>query len=256
MAWQGLLARPIGPDGVQIIDLTYPYANTNNGTLDPHHGVEFPNGFGTPVLAAQAGEVVFAGEDDLTVLGPYTGFYGNVVIVRHAGLFEGRDLFTLYAHLSAIDVTVGQQVALGERVGAVGASGAASGSHLHFEVRLDENDYAHTTNPVLWFSPLNGNGAGEGSILAGAILNRYNVPVELTAFELDRIDKDGAVLQNYYPITYFPSGVNANPILNENFAFPDLPPGDYRLSYISGRYYTYEFSLAAGSLGFIKIQLD
>jgi murein DD-endopeptidase MepM/ murein hydrolase activator NlpD len=247
--WRGLLARPIGPDGVQTIDLTYPYANTKNGTLEPHHGVEFPNGTGTPVLAAQDGEVVFAGSDELTVLGPYTGFYGNVVILRHTGLFEGRDLYTLYAHLSAVDVSAGQQVELGERIGAVGLSGAATGSHLHFEVRLDENDYAHTTNPVLWLGPA-------GSTLAGILLDRYGRPVDLTTIELDLVGPDGAVLQNYYPITYFPSGVNANPILNENFVFPDLPPGDYRLNYIWDRYYTFEFSLSAGSLGFIKIQLD
>ncbi len=200
--------------------------------------------------------MVFAGTDDLTVLGPYTGFYGNVVIVRHAGLFAGRDLYTLYAHLSAIDVTVGEQLALGERVGAVGTSGAATGSHLHFEVRLDENDDAHTTNPVLWFSPLNANSAGEGSTLAGSLVSRQAVPVALATFELVRIGKDGAVLQNYYPVTYFPSGVNANPVLGENFAIPDLPPGDYRLNFIWGRYYTYEFSLTTGGLGFIKIQLD
>lgn len=256
MEWQGLLARPIGPDGVQTIDPTYPYANTKNGTLEPHHGVEFPNGTGTPVLAAQEGEVVFAGTDDLTVLGPYTGFYGNVVIVRHARLFEGRDLFTLYAHLSAIDVNEGQEVTLGDRIGAVGLSGAANGSHLHFEVRLDENDYAHTTNPILWLGPIAGNGDDAGSTLAGILLDSYGRPVDLTTLALERVGRNGIVLQTYYPVTYFPSGVNANPILNENFVFPDLPPGDYQLDFIWNRYYTFDFSLAAGSLGFIKIQLD
>ncbi len=72
--WAGLLEKPIGPEYNQFIDLTYPYASTANGLLDPHHGVEFVNEFGTPVLAAQDGEVVFAGSDYPDVLGPYAGF--------------------------------------------------------------------------------------------------------------------------------------------------------------------------------------
>lgn len=93
-------------------------------------------------------------------------------------------------------------------------------------------------------------------MLAGVLLDPYSRPVDLTTLELDRVGRDGTVLQTYYPVTYFPSGVNANPILNENFVFPDLPPGDYRLNYIWDRYYNFDFSLSAGNLGFIKIQLD
>ncbi|MBG0788099.1 MAG: M23 family metallopeptidase, partial [Anaerolineaceae bacterium] len=153
-AWAGLLEKPIGPDYNQFIDLTYPYASTANGLLDPHHGVEFVNEFGTPILAAQDGEVVFAGSDYPDVLGPYAGFYGNVVVIRHPGLFEGRDLYTLYGHMSEILVETGQLVTVGQQIGAVGMTGIATGTHLHFEVRLDENDYFNTTNPSLWFSPV------------------------------------------------------------------------------------------------------
>ncbi len=254
--WAGILARPIGPNGNQTIDPTYPYASTRNGTLEPHHGVEFPNGSGTPVLAAQNGEVVFAGNDELTLLGPYTSFYGNVVILRHPALFEGRDLFTLYAHLSAIDVEVGQTVALGEQIGAVGATGAADGSHLHFEVRLDENDYGHTTNPVLWFAPLNGSGSGPGSALTGILVDTWGQPIDRFTLSLDRLNADGSVEKHYYPITYYPAGVNANPVLGENFAIPDLPPGNYRISFIVGSFHQYNFTLDAGSLGFIKLHVD
>lgn len=252
-AWPGVLARPIGPEGTRTIDPTYPYASTRNGTLEPHHGVEFPNGAGTPVLAAQDGEVVFAGQDDLTVLGPYTGFYGNVVIVRHAGLFEGRDLYTLYAHLSEMDVSVGEMVTLGQRIGKVGMTGAADGAHLHFEVRLDENDYAHTTNPVLWLAPLAPNAGGEGAALAGLLLDAWGQPIDQFTLSLERLNPDGSLAQRFYPSTYYPVGVNANPVSNENFAITDLPPGDYRLAYISNGYVQVTFTLAPGSLGFIKL---
>jgi hypothetical protein len=254
--WMGILARPIGPSGNQSIDLTYPYASTRNGTLEPHHGVEFPNASGTPVLAAQDGEVIFAGSDELTLLGPYTSFYGNVIILRHPELFEGRDIYTLYAHLSVISADVGQTVTLGEQIGAVGATGAANGSHLHFEVRLDENDYAHTTNPILWIEPLNSSGSGKGSTLTGLLLDAWGEPIDRFTLSLEKLAPDGSVEKHYYPITYYPAGVNANPVLGENFAVPDLPPGNYRISFISGSFYQYYFTLDAGSLGFIKLQVD
>ena len=251
--WNGLLARPIGPDGTQTIDRTYAYASTRNHTLDPHHGVEFPNGSGTPVRAAQDGEVVFAGSDELTVLGPYTSFYGNVVILRHAGLFDGRDLFTLYAHLSEIDVSEGEILTLGQQVGRVGMTGAANGSHLHFEVRLDENDYAHTTNPILWLTPMNPETGGEGAALAGLLLDDWDQPIDQFTVSLEALNADGTAGKRYYPVTYFPAGVNANPVLGENFTVADLPPGDYRLTYISNGYKQVNFSLEPGSLGFIKL---
>jgi murein DD-endopeptidase MepM/ murein hydrolase activator NlpD len=255
-SWSGLLLRPIGPDGKQTIDSTYPYASTKNGTLDPHHGVEFPNGSGTAVLAAQSGEVVFAGTDDLTLLGPYTGFYGNVVVLHHPEIYEGQDLFTLYAHLSLIEVEEGQQVSTGDLIGKVGATGAADGSHLHFEVRLGENDYASTTNPILWFSPLENSPSGVTSTLAGLILDRWGEPLDRFQLSLERMDQEGAVEEHFYPETYYPVGVNGHPALGENFAMADLPAGDYRLAFISGSFYQFNFTLEPGSLGFIKLQLQ
>jgi hypothetical protein len=88
-----------------------------------HAGIDLPAAFGTPVAAAGFGTVVFAGFHP-------TG-WGNLVIVGHR-----FGLQTLYAHLSAIDVRIGQFVLAGARVGRVGATGSADGPHLHFEVRL------------------------------------------------------------------------------------------------------------------------
>jgi len=86
--WIGQLGRPIPGGYRNTIAQAYPYASTRDGTLPPHHGVEFPNPSGTPVLATAPGNVEFAGSDDMNLLGPYTGFYGNVVILRHQGLLE------------------------------------------------------------------------------------------------------------------------------------------------------------------------
>ncbi len=254
--WQGLLERPIADDYRNTIALEYPYASTRDGSLPPHHGVEFPNPSGTPVLAASTGEVVYAGADDLVLLGPYTGFYGNVIIIKHPGLFEERDIFTLYAHLSSIETEAGDNIEKGKKIGEVGASGAADGSHLHFEVRLDENDYDHNVNPVLWFQPLDSVNGEDASILAGLIRKRNGELLSEFEFTLDRIDPEGTVGERYYFKTYVSYDMNQHPILNENFVFPDIPSGEYRLVFIYGTVVEFFIQLERGSLGFIEIIVD
>jgi peptidoglycan hydrolase-like protein with peptidoglycan-binding domain len=86
-----------------------------------HAGVDFLADTGTPVGAARAGRVVFAGPSG-------TG-WGNLVVLAH-----GHGVRTRYAHLSRIDVSVGERVGGGSTVGFVGATGEATGPHLHFEV--------------------------------------------------------------------------------------------------------------------------
>jgi murein DD-endopeptidase MepM/ murein hydrolase activator NlpD len=87
-----------------------------------HKGIDYSAPTGTAVRNVGDGVVDFAGRQN---------GYGNVVIVRHSG---GKE--TLYAHLSRIDVRKGQRVEQGQRIGAVGATGWATGPHLHFEFRV------------------------------------------------------------------------------------------------------------------------
>jgi murein DD-endopeptidase MepM/ murein hydrolase activator NlpD len=257
LAWPGWLARPIGEGFTRMIDRSYPYGSTANGNFDLHYGVEFLNRHGTPILATQDGEVVFAGPDSHTRLGPFSGFYGQVVVLHHPGLLGGtQDVYTLYAHLSEIGVGVGDRVAAGQEIGRVGATGAADGPHLHFEVRVESNDYASTTNPVLWFAPLDDAEHQATATLAGQILDRGGDPVPKFPLTLEKISPSGDVEAYYYPATYYPAGVNAHPVMGENFAVPDIPAGDYRLTLISGRLYEFFFTLEPGSLGFITIHLD
>ncbi len=88
-----------------------------------HSGVDFPAPMGTSVYAARSGKVVWAGWRE--------GGWGFLVTVAH-----GHGERTMYAHLSRIDVRVGVWVGQGVRVGLVGASGHATGPHLHFELRV------------------------------------------------------------------------------------------------------------------------
>lgn len=256
MDWPGWLERPFTYPDHERIDLTYPYASTGDGRLAIHHGVEFPNPYGTLVHVSAKGEVIFAGADDGGIIGPFKNFYGNVVIIRHPGLFDGKDLYTLYGHLSSIEVSQGEQVEIGDILGRVGASGVAGGSHLHFEVRYGLNDYAHSTNPVLWFSPLNNQSTGETGSLAGSIVDRYGNPVCETSVTLQNLNETGQVEKTYYFMTYAQDGTNPHPALGENFTLPDLPPGDYRLSLVAGKLYEVFFTLDPGMLGFIKLRVN
>jgi murein DD-endopeptidase MepM/ murein hydrolase activator NlpD len=254
--WQGFLSRPISQDFRNTIDPTYPYASTKDGTLDVHIGVEFVNSSGTPVIAGAKGEVVFAGQDDQVLLGPYPGFYGNVVILRHPGLYDDQDVFNIYGHLSVIDVEEGEFVATGDVLGKVGATGYAIGSHLHFEVRLGQNDAAHTVNPVLWFSPLNSEDEGNRAALAGVITSRDGTPLPELGLALERLNSEGKPFAYYYPKTYNNTGINGHPELGENFTLYDLPPGNYRLAFVYGTLYEYFFTLEPGHLGFIRVGVD
>ena len=88
-----------------------------------HAGIDFVAPRGTPVAAAASGRVVFAGFA--------AGGWGRLVIVAHASGVK-----SMYAHLAGVTVRRGELVTTGSRVGTVGASGRASGPHLHFEVRV------------------------------------------------------------------------------------------------------------------------
>jgi hypothetical protein len=88
-----------------------------------HSGLDYPAFRGAPVAASAAGRVTFAGWS--------LGGWGYLVTIAHT-----RGTRTLYAHLSRVAVRVGQRVETGQRIGLVGASGHATGPHLHFEVRL------------------------------------------------------------------------------------------------------------------------
>lgn len=257
IAWPGWLDRPIEAGHNRMIDRSYPYGSTGSGLYDLHHGVEFLNGYGTPVLAAQDGEVIVASMDDQIKVGPYHWFYGNVVVLKHPALLgDQEDVFTLYAHLSEMDVRVGDRVSAGEVIGKIGASGAAYGPHLHFETRVKENDYGHTANPVVWFAPLDDPDQPQTAMLAGLILDRFGEPLPEFSLTLEKLTETGVVETYFYPLTYQARGVNAHPVLSENFAVPDIPAGDYRLAFIYDKLYEIFFTLEPGSLGFIKVQVD
>ncbi len=92
-----------------------------SGRRNMHTGLDIANSYGTPIHAADGGEVLFAG---------WWGGYGKAVIIYH-----GRGLSTVYGHMSRIYVQKDQMVDKGQVVGLIGSTGYSTGPHLHFEVR-------------------------------------------------------------------------------------------------------------------------
>jgi murein DD-endopeptidase MepM/ murein hydrolase activator NlpD len=93
------------------------------GTSRLHTGIDFGAGTGTEIHAAESGTVVSAGP---------MGGSGTATIIDH-----GNGIATLYGHQSSIGVSEGQRVSRGQVIGRVGCTGACTGPHLHFEVRVN-----------------------------------------------------------------------------------------------------------------------
>jgi murein DD-endopeptidase MepM/ murein hydrolase activator NlpD len=94
------------------------------GTYHTGLDIDQTSNYGGPIAAAAPGQVVLATSDG--------SGYGSYVVIRHDNGYE-----TLYAHMSAIYVTLGQYVSQGETIGAIGCTGYCTGPHLHFEVRIN-----------------------------------------------------------------------------------------------------------------------
>jgi murein DD-endopeptidase MepM/ murein hydrolase activator NlpD len=112
------------PAAVMMMSSGFGYRSdpfTGGGAM--HNGLDFKGPVGTPILAAAEGKVTSAGSQ---------GGYGNTIEITHA-----NGLVTRYAHLSGFNVRLGQKVARGVQIGRMGSTGRSTGSHLHFEVRLN-----------------------------------------------------------------------------------------------------------------------
>ncbi|GAA3395603.1 M23 family metallopeptidase [Cryptosporangium minutisporangium] len=97
-----------------------------------HYGIDIAAGYGAPVKAASAGTVIRSG---------WYGGYGQIVIIDH-----GDGVTTRYGHNSELTVSVGDQVEAGDTIAKIGSTGASTGPHLHFEVRIDDVP----SDPLAW----------------------------------------------------------------------------------------------------------
>ena len=245
------LRRPIAEGGIVWTDKSYPYGGTRGATLRPHHGVEFYVPAGTEILAAASGIVRVAGSDDEIVYGPHKNFYGNLVVIELDSQFIGSPVYNLYGHLSDILVEEGQYVDAQEVIAHSGASGVADGAHLHFEVRVGQNDYDSTRNPLLWLYPFPEHGTvvgrvawPSGELVQGAQLFLRRVDATSKYAETTSYTNDGVKL-------------NADEGWQENFAFDDVEAGYYEVEVRRGtRKIKQEVWVFPYRTSFVDISLD
>ena len=125
-----------------------------NGKTDStvHGGIDLGAKEGSVVSASAAGRVVFAAKRILT---------GNTIVIEHL-----PGLFSLYMHLSAIDITEGQVVDSGQRIGLVGSTGFSTGPHLHWELRVGST----SVDPHYWLT--------RSLLDKGSISGKIRTPIE------------------------------------------------------------------------------
>lgn len=120
-------------DGIpQVLPANAPMVSSSFGyRRDPftgasamHSGIDFRGPMGSPIYAAGEGVVSHVG---------WKSGYGNTVEIQHA-----NGMLTRYAHMSRFDVTIGERVPAGRKIGGIGSTGRSTGPHLHFEVRIND----------------------------------------------------------------------------------------------------------------------
>ena len=246
-------ARPIAPENVDVIDPTYRYGNTQDGLRKVHHGVEFVNSQGTPVLAAANGIVIVAGNDYQTPFADFPAFYGNLVIIEHTLSGIDAPVFTVYGHLFEVQAEVGQQVSTGDQIGLVGFTGAAIGEHLHFEVRYGENGYRTTRNPELWLQPQHDENDQPHGVIAGQILDEFGSPIAIPSITIEHLASESDdILATYYLEGYADWTVNGDNELGENFVLSNIPAGRYRVSFVARGLQTYEIDVFPAQVTLIR----
>lgn len=215
-------ARPIAADNVNWPLAEYRYGGTFFAPNIVHTGVDIDAVEGTPILAAGPGTVVSADWGLYTEApGNENDPYGKAVVIRHDFGYKGETLFTIYAHMSEIIAVQGQRVETGDVIGLIGDTGATTGPHLHFEVRMGPNTFFKTYNPELWMAPPQGWGVLVGRITdeKGNLLNQYELEVRPLPSErpIRRV------------LTYAQGTANSDPYYQENLVLSDLPAGIYKL---------------------------
>jgi murein DD-endopeptidase MepM/ murein hydrolase activator NlpD len=243
--------RPVDSNATNFALFSYPYGSDGPQDQNPwrvHHGIDMPNPIGQTVRAAGSGSIIWAG-----VAFQDSASYGNVVLIQHDFGYFGQPLFTLYAHLQAVLVSVGDLVNGGDPIGLVGNTGRVSGPHVHFEVRLGENKYRATVNPLLWMVPYVAHGVIAGRVTGprGELLQDHNVTIR------DR--RTGLVVQSTTTYIYLDNGsdVNADPLWQENFVVGDIPVGRYEVvTTIDGQRVSRIVDVLEGMTSFVDLALQ
>lgn len=215
-------ARPIAADQVN-----WPLANYRYGGVFfadvVHTGVDIDAPYGTRILAAGPGTVVWADWGlFMQAPGDISDPYGQAVVLRMDFGYQNQPLYSVYAHMSRIIAVPGQHVQTGDVLGLVGATGATTGPHVHFEVRWGHNSFQNTYNPELWMAPPEGWG-----VLVGRLSDKSNAPLQQLAVTV----RNTITSESHVVNTYGGGAVNLDPYYRESLVLGDLAAGLYKITF-------------------------
>jgi murein DD-endopeptidase MepM/ murein hydrolase activator NlpD len=176
----------------------------------------------------------------------FTDPYGLSVAIKHDFGYQGENLFTIYGHMSRMDVARGQQVEAGEVLGLSGETGKVTGPHLHFEVRIGRNTFSRSRNPELWLAPPQGWGILAGRVMGTSGAKLVSQPVTIRSKESG---------QDWIVNTYGEGAVNEDPYYRENMVIGDLPAGEYTiLMPFAGLLINFDITINPGRVTYFKFQ--
>jgi murein DD-endopeptidase MepM/ murein hydrolase activator NlpD len=243
------LTEPFEGGARLLITEWFPYGYDAGGRYLIHNGIDMAEPMGTPILAVADGTVVVAGDDFAELYGWRCDWYGQLVVIQLDDLWAGQPVYVLYGHVHSIAVEVGQRVERGQSVAEVGFGGAASRPHLHFEVRVGENTFRGTRNPLLWVAPSSNRG-----LIVGRLVDPDGRPwqgVSVSAIGQSEGTKD------YTSWTYLGDPelvVNPDETYAENFVIGDVAPGTYDLVVsIQGVIYSVEIQVGPAGVTVAEI---
>lgn len=246
------LSKPLPGAGRILINQRFPYGWDENGRLLLHNGVDMAEDLGTPVLAVDDGTIIVAQSDMNAWYGWRCDWYGHLVVLELDQKWQDLPVYVLYGHVLNLTVEVGQRVERGDQVAEVGFGGAATHPHLHFEVRIGDNEFGATRNPMLWLDP----GPTRG-VIAGRIVDPEGRPWQGVPLALVSRNGDGERYATYSYLGDPQKLSNPDRGWAENFVFSDIKPGEYDLyTSIQGIDYRQPVSVVIGEVVSVELETE
>lgn len=247
-----LLRPPLSAADETRINWGFPYGSDGSGRYLLHNGLDMTQWPGAPVLAVADGTIRVAGADAGERYGLRCDWYGQLVVLELDERWNGLPVFALYGHVRGLLVEPGQRVTAGEPLAEIGAGGVATVPHLHLEIRVGENEYDATRNPVLWLGPDEVSG-----VIAGRLLDADGHAWEGVRLTLIDVTGESEFLTTWTYLDDPQDLIAPDEQWAENFVFGEVPPGQYDLyTALEGVEYRQRLTVEAGQISFVEMRTD